>query len=60
MQKRVRRWRSTILAVGACALVAFLVLKLNPPSRITQQNYERIELGMGRAEVEAILGPPSD
>jgi hypothetical protein len=28
--------------------------------RITRQNYDRIELGMSRAEVQAILGPAGD
>ncbi len=30
------------------------------PDRITKANYERIEEGMTRAEVEALLGPPGN
>jgi hypothetical protein len=50
------------VAVGALALVgadAFLVLRPRPPSRVTWGNFERIEHGMSRAQVEAILGPAS-
>jgi hypothetical protein len=30
------------------------------PDRATQENFNRIQPGMSRAEVEAILGPPGD
>lgn len=31
-----------------------------PPSKITRENYDRIQSGMTDVEVEAILGPPGN
>jgi hypothetical protein len=36
-----------LLGISGCA-----------PSTVTRENFDRIELGMPRAEVEKILGPP--
>jgi hypothetical protein len=47
---------AAVLALGA-ALVALLP---DPTSRITPKNYQRIQEGMGLADVESILGPPGD
>lgn len=47
------------LTVPVCA-VGTLLLRPAPPSRITPENCNRIELSLSRAEVEAILGPPGD
>jgi hypothetical protein len=30
------------------------------PDRATEENFDRLQPGMSRAEVEAILGPPGD
>jgi hypothetical protein len=47
-----------LAVVGAAGVV---VLWLWPrPERVTRENYDRIQIGMGRREVEAILGPPGD
>jgi hypothetical protein len=57
--------RKPVLAGLTFSLLLFgiLVTLLLPPraSRVTRANYERIEEGMSRAEVEEILGgPPGD
>ena len=56
--------RRTVLVVlgGALAVVVAVgVVVLWPrPERITQENYDRIRVGMSRAEVYAVLGPPGD
>lgn len=44
------------LAVVLVTLVAFALRP--PPPRVTLENFRRIEEGMIRPEVEAILGPP--
>ncbi|MDB5306911.1 MAG: hypothetical protein JWO38_1113 [Gemmataceae bacterium] len=43
-----------LILVGASVLVPVQY----PPSRITQENFDRIQDGMSEAEVEEILGPP--
>jgi hypothetical protein len=49
-------------ALGACAGLAILVPALWPePPGVTYANFNRVEIGMSQAEVEAILGgPPRD
>jgi hypothetical protein len=53
-----------LLAVGGIAAlvgVTLGVLALLPARPgVTRENFDRIEIGMTRAEVEAILGPPTD
>jgi hypothetical protein len=45
----------------AAVLAGASVFVLWPqPSQVTRENYDRIRVGMSRAEVEAILGPPGD
>ena len=38
---------------------AFLLIPVPTLSRVTRENYDRIERGMTLAELEAILGPPT-
>jgi hypothetical protein len=58
----MRKW----WLIGSLAVLLVLVGILLPvlfpwPSKVNRANYERIELGMSRAEVEAIFGgPPGD
>jgi hypothetical protein len=55
------RRRKLIALAGLAVLVAVGAFVLWPrPDRITEENYQRIQEGMSRAEVEAILGPPGD
>ena len=55
------RRRKLIALAGLAVLVAAGAFVLWPrPDRITRANYDRIRMGMSRAEVEAILGPPGD
>ena len=44
--------------IRACALVALLLL--SACSKITQENFARIQDGMSEQEVTAILGKPSE
>jgi hypothetical protein len=52
--------------VGALVLVLVLLIaaavfaRKPRPDRVTRENLDRIETGMSRAEVEAILGAPGD
>jgi hypothetical protein len=57
----VRR-RKLLLAALAVALVltCFAAFVLWPWSRLTREKFDRIKQGMTAAEVEAILGPPTD
>jgi hypothetical protein len=49
------------LAVGLAVLVAAALWPRTPRGeRISRDNFGRLRIGMGRAEVEAILGPPGD
>ncbi|SRR5260370_39975843 len=60
MRKLLKRWYVWLGLVlllgfaGSAALICAL------PSRITQENFDRIRDGTTEAEVEAILGPPSE
>ncbi len=49
----------TLLGLALLAGCALFVLWPRP-SRVTRENFLRIQLGMSRAEVEAILGAPGD
>ncbi len=57
-----KRWRWVAAALAGLAVVlAVGVVALWPESdRITLWNYQRLQGGMTRAEVEEILGPPGD
>jgi hypothetical protein len=54
--------RTLLVALAGLALVvaAAVVLVLPRPSQVKWENINRIQKGMTRAEVEAILGPPGD
>jgi hypothetical protein len=57
----VRRRKLLAALAGLAVVVGAGVVVLWPRAeRITRENYEAIRLGMTRAEVEAILGPPGD
>ena len=42
------------------ALVALIALTAAACSKITQENFDKVNDGMSRAEVEAILGAPTE
>jgi hypothetical protein len=56
--------RTLLVALAGLAIIAAVAVVLWPPidpaSRITQENFERIKPGMTMAEVTAMLGPPGD
>jgi hypothetical protein len=56
MRNRVDAVVLGLLVLG----IAALLVAWPQPDRVTQENFDRISDGMGRAEVEAILGPPGD
>jgi hypothetical protein len=51
-----------MMLAGLAVAVAVVVIALWPtrPNRVTRENYDRIQIGMTQAEVEAILGPLGD
>jgi hypothetical protein len=49
-----------LLAIGVVICLTLAVAKLLPRQGITRANFERIEVGMTRAEVEALLGEPNE
>ncbi len=60
-----KRWRGVLLLVVACAALAGVAghfLRPNPqPVKLSAEAYERVKVGMARAEVEAVVGvPPGD
>jgi hypothetical protein len=59
---RRRRLLAALVGLAVVVTAGMFVLwpRLEPPSRITRENSDRIQVGMSRAEVEAILGPPGD
>src|SRR4051812_35498627 len=57
-------WRR-IVGVAVCALVLWLsplgfFLDPSPNNKITRSNSDRIHVGMAKAAVEVILGPPGN
>jgi hypothetical protein len=57
----VRRRKLFVALAGLAVVVAAGVIVLWPqPERVTVENFQRVKVGMARAEVEAILGPPED
>jgi hypothetical protein len=55
-----RRTLLVVLAGLAVVGAAGVVLLRLQEDRVTRANYDRIQIGMSRADVEAILGPPGD
>jgi DnaB-like helicase N terminal domain/AAA domain len=56
----VRKWLLVALGSGLAAVVAAAVVYLYGMPQVDQRHFDRVKVGMRRAEVEAILGgPPS-
>ncbi len=55
----MKRYLLAVLALAALAVASTRVL-WPQRDRVTQENIDRIQAGMSRAEVEAILGPLGD
>ncbi len=53
-KRKLAQW--LLVTVSAVALVLWFAR----PSSLTRQQFNRIKVGMSRAQVEAILGPPGD
>jgi hypothetical protein len=57
----MRKWWIGLLAVLLVLGGALLPLLFPRSSKVTRANFDRIEMGMSRAEVEALFGgPPGD
>jgi hypothetical protein len=57
----MRRRKLLVVLAGLAVVAAAGVVVLRPrEDRITRANYDRIQIGMSRAHVEAILGPQGD
>jgi hypothetical protein len=56
MRRRKLLLMLACLAIVSCAVGAFVLWP--PPYQVTQENYDRLKVGMLRADVEAIIGPP--
>jgi hypothetical protein len=57
----MRRRTLLVALAGLAVVVAAGVVVLRPrQDRVTRANYDRIQIGMSRADVETILGPPGD
>jgi hypothetical protein len=55
------RRRRLSLALAGLIVLSIVTIALWPwPDRATRENYDRIEVGMTRAEVVALLGPSGD
>jgi hypothetical protein len=57
---RTRKLLLGALAVGLVMPTGGVFAPRPKPDRLTLQNYTRIEKGMSRADVEALMGPPGD
>jgi hypothetical protein len=56
----VRKHKRRLLAALVMLAGAAVFVLWQRPDRVTRANYDRIRMGMSRAEVYAILGPPGD
>jgi hypothetical protein len=55
----MRRRTLLVALAGLAVVVAGGAVVLWPrANRVTRENYDRIQIGMSRADVEAVLGPP--
>lgn len=54
----MRTFRMTVAIVLSCMVTPACFTQANLPDRVTVENIRRIQLGMTRQDVEAILGPP--
>lgn len=57
---RKNRWLLFGLLLACVVGVALGVLALLPRPGVTRENFDRIEVGMSRADVEAIFGGPAN
>jgi hypothetical protein len=57
--KLLRLSRSFSMSLRRLALLSFCVL-LAACSKVTQENYAKLSAGMAKAEVESLLGKPTD
>src|SRR5260370_20047910 len=55
-----RRVVIALLVAGIIGVVIGVLALLPARQGVTKANFDRIEIGMTRPDVEAILGPPSD
>jgi len=56
---RRKRWLLLgLLVLGIAGAVIVTLMLLPPKPGVTKENFDRIEIGMARAEVEAIFGCP--
>jgi hypothetical protein len=54
-------WIIAAATIAGCIGLALIIPALRPPRPgVTKGNFDRIEIGMTRAEVEEILGPPTE
>jgi hypothetical protein len=54
-----KKWLLIVLGITACALLVVVMLALSHRHPlVNRENFERIEVGMHRSKVEAILGRP--
>lgn len=53
----MRRWTAVVILIVLCGAIGFLA---SGCSKVTNDNYARIETGMRYDEVVAILGPPDE
>jgi hypothetical protein len=56
----MRRRTLLVVLAGLAVVVAAGVVVWPRANRVTRENYDRIRVGMSRAEVYAVLGPPGD
>jgi hypothetical protein len=53
-------WIIAAATIAGCIGLALVIPALRPPRPgVTKENFDRIEIGMTRADVEAILGEPN-
>ncbi len=52
-----RRWKGTGIVVALMAMV-MVACSVQPPSRITKENYDQLKFGMTLESVTEILGAP--
>lgn len=60
MRRGRLRWVVDGLLLLVALLAAGVIVAWPQPGRVTEDNFDRIQEGMSRAEVEALLGPPGD
>jgi hypothetical protein len=54
-------WIIAVATIAGYIGLAFVIPALRPlRPGVTKENFDRIQIGMTRDEVEAILGPPTD